>query len=108
MHKFLDALKKIGTAREKSARNVKNRRGYCASLFIDRYALQICCMPRRFCLYARLFFVCCAEFLYAILAGAVVQQWRAGLLITGSLVRTYSGASLVINFAPASAWPSLA
>ena len=35
----------------------------------------------------------------------------AGLLITGSLVRTHSGASFVINFAslsPASAWPSLA
>ena len=42
-------------------------------------------------------------------AGAVVQ--RAGLLITGSLVRTHSGASFVITFAslsPASAWPSLA
>ena len=36
---------------------------------------------------------------------------RTGLLITGSLVRTHSGASFVINFAslcPASAWPSLA
>ena len=35
----------------------------------------------------------------------------AGLLITGSLVRTHSGASFVINFAslsPTSAWPSLA
>ena len=44
-------------------------------------------------------------------AGAVVQRLRAGLLITGSLVRTHSGASFVINFAslsPASAWPSLA
>ena len=36
---------------------------------------------------------------------------RRRLLITGSLVRTHSGASFVINFAslsPASAWPSLA
>ena len=44
-------------------------------------------------------------------AGAVFQRQRAGLLITGSLIRTHSGASFVINFAslsPASAWPSLA
>ena len=44
-------------------------------------------------------------------AAAVVQRYRAGLLITGSLVRTHSGASFVINFAslsPESAWPSLA
>ena len=44
-------------------------------------------------------------------AGAVVQRQLAGLLVTGSLVRTHSVASFVINFAslsPASAWPSLA
>ena len=43
-------------------------------------------------------------------AGAGVQRKRAGLLITGSLVRTHSGTSFVINFASlstASAWPSL-
>ena len=44
-------------------------------------------------------------------AGAVVQRQRSGLLITGLLVRTHSGASFVINFtslSSASAWPSLA
>ena len=43
-------------------------------------------------------------------AGTVVQRYRAGLLITGALVRTHSGASFVINFAslsPASAQFSL-
>ena len=48
---------------------------------------------------------------YDLFHQVVSIDWRAGLLITVSLVRTHSGASFVINFAslsPASAWPSLA
>ena len=61
---------------------------------------QTCCRYRNTCLW-----VCNIDGLI------IISQIPHDILITGSLVRTHSGASFVINFAsssPASAWPSLA